>query len=41
MDGLRYNPDFASVLSIAMSISPNPENLVGNGVTPIFSRRPN
>jgi phosphatidylserine/phosphatidylglycerophosphate/cardiolipin synthase-like enzyme len=40
-DGLKDNPDSATALSNAMSLSPNPENLVDKGITPIFSRRPN
>jgi phosphatidylserine/phosphatidylglycerophosphate/cardiolipin synthase-like enzyme len=40
-DGLKDNPGSGTALSNAMALSPNPDNLVGKGVTPIFSRRPN
>jgi phosphatidylserine/phosphatidylglycerophosphate/cardiolipin synthase-like enzyme len=40
-DGLKEDPDSATALFTAMDLSPNPPNLVGKGVTPVFSRRPN
>jgi phosphatidylserine/phosphatidylglycerophosphate/cardiolipin synthase-like enzyme len=40
-NGLKDNPDSATALSTAIELSPNPPNLVGKGVTPVFSRRPN
>jgi phosphatidylserine/phosphatidylglycerophosphate/cardiolipin synthase-like enzyme len=40
-DGLKNNPLPAAALATAMELSPDPPNLVGNGVTPIFSKRPN
>jgi phosphatidylserine/phosphatidylglycerophosphate/cardiolipin synthase-like enzyme len=40
-DRLKDDPDSSTALSTAMELSPNPPNLVGKGVTPVFSRRPN